>query len=66
MHIQEQVNYINNYGNINSKNNIDFFLDAVVIVCIAHPTEDKILLGRNKNWPARMFSCIAGNIYTYI
>ncbi|KAI9299441.1 NUDIX hydrolase domain-like protein, partial [Cunninghamella echinulata] len=34
--------------------------DAVVIVCIVHPTEDKILLGRNKSWPARMFSCIAG------
>ncbi|CAO3601216.1 unnamed protein product [Absidia cylindrospora] len=34
--------------------------DAVVIVCIVHPTEDKILLGRQKQWPARMFSCIAG------
>ncbi|KAI8329970.1 NUDIX hydrolase domain-like protein [Chlamydoabsidia padenii] len=34
--------------------------DAVVIVCIIHPTEDKILLGRQKQWPARMFSCIAG------
>jgi NAD+ diphosphatase len=37
-----------------------FWLDAVVIVCIMHPTEDKILLGRQKQWPARMFSCIAG------
>ncbi|KAI8080064.1 NUDIX hydrolase domain-like protein [Halteromyces radiatus] len=34
--------------------------DAVVIVCIVHPTADKILLGRQKRWPARMFSCIAG------
>ncbi|ORX57493.1 hypothetical protein DM01DRAFT_1319423 [Hesseltinella vesiculosa] len=34
--------------------------DPVVIVCIVHPTEDKILLGRQTKWPKRMFSCIAG------
>ncbi|KAI8074717.1 NUDIX hydrolase domain-like protein [Gongronella butleri] len=34
--------------------------DPVVIVCIVHPTEDKILLGRQSKWPKRMFSCIAG------
>lgn len=36
--------------------------DPVIIVCIIHPTEDKILLGRQKRWPARMYSCIAGNV----
>lgn len=34
--------------------------DAVVIVCIVHPSGDKILLGRNKRWPKKMFSCISG------
>ncbi|KAG2209695.1 hypothetical protein INT47_001841 [Mucor saturninus] len=36
--------------------------DAVVIVCIIHPNGDKILLGRNKRWPNKMFSCISGFI----
>lgn len=35
-------------------------IDAVVIVCIIHPSGDKILLGRNKRWPGKMFSCISG------
>lgn len=35
-------------------------LDAVVIVCIIHPNGDKILLGRQKRWPKKMFSCISG------
>ncbi|EPB86877.1 hypothetical protein HMPREF1544_06303 [Mucor circinelloides 1006PhL] len=34
--------------------------DAVVIVCIIHPNGDKILLGRQKRWPNKMFSCISG------
>ncbi|KAI7869151.1 NUDIX hydrolase domain-like protein [Spinellus fusiger] len=34
--------------------------DPVIIVCIVHPNEDKILLGRQKSWPAKRFSCIAG------
>ncbi|GAN11187.1 oxysterol-binding protein-related protein 3 isoform X4 [Mucor ambiguus] len=34
--------------------------DAVVIVCIIHPNGDKILLGRQKRWPNKMFSCVSG------
>ncbi|KAI8643913.1 hypothetical protein BD408DRAFT_450980 [Parasitella parasitica] len=34
--------------------------DAVIIVCIVHPNGDKILLGRQKRWPNKMFSCISG------
>ncbi|KAI9488933.1 NUDIX hydrolase domain-like protein [Zychaea mexicana] len=34
--------------------------DPVIIVGIVHPTEDKLLLGRQKRWPGRMHSCIAG------
>ncbi|KAI7883134.1 peroxisomal NADH pyrophosphatase NUDT12-like protein [Lichtheimia hyalospora FSU 10163] len=34
--------------------------DPVIIVAIVHPTEDKILLGRQTKWPGRMYSCIAG------
>lgn len=36
------------------------FIDPVIIVAIVHPTEDKVLLGRQKKWPGRMHSCIAG------
>ncbi|RCH93584.1 NADH pyrophosphatase [Rhizopus azygosporus] len=36
--------------------------DAVVIACIIHPNEDKILLGRQKRWPKNMYSCISGFI----
>ncbi|KAI9278208.1 hypothetical protein BDA99DRAFT_544685 [Phascolomyces articulosus] len=35
--------------------------DPVIIVGIVHPTEDKLLLGRQKRWPGRMHSCIAGS-----
>ncbi|KAG0163633.1 Peroxisomal NADH pyrophosphatase nudt12 [Apophysomyces sp. BC1015] len=34
--------------------------DPVIIVCIVHPNEDKILLGRQASWPQRVYSCIAG------
>ncbi|KAI9475889.1 MAG: NUDIX hydrolase domain-like protein [Benjaminiella poitrasii] len=34
--------------------------DAVIIVCIIHPNGDKILLGRQKRWPRKMYSCISG------
>ncbi|KAJ3037955.1 Peroxisomal NADH pyrophosphatase nudt12 [Rhizophlyctis rosea] len=36
--------------------------DPVIIVCITNQTNDKILLGRQKSWPAGMYSCIAGFI----
>ncbi|CAO3683016.1 unnamed protein product [Umbelopsis ramanniana] len=34
--------------------------DPVIIVCVIHPTEDKILLGRQTVWPKRQYSCLAG------
>ncbi|KAJ2957854.1 hypothetical protein NQZ79_g6476 [Umbelopsis isabellina] len=34
--------------------------DPVIIVCVIHPTEDKILLGRQASWPKRQYSCLAG------
>jgi NAD+ diphosphatase len=34
--------------------------DPVVIACVVHPHEDKILLGRQKSWPAGVYSCLAG------
>ncbi|KAF7726885.1 Peroxisomal NADH pyrophosphatase nudt12 [Apophysomyces ossiformis] len=34
--------------------------DPVIIVCIIHPYEDKVLLGRQASWPKGMHSCIAG------
>jgi 8-oxo-dGTP pyrophosphatase MutT (NUDIX family) len=37
-------------------------LDPVIIVAVLHPTEDKILLGRQKSWPKGMYSCLAGFI----
>ncbi|OZJ03050.1 hypothetical protein BZG36_03707 [Bifiguratus adelaidae] len=36
--------------------------DPVIIVAVLHPTEDKILLGRQKSWPKGMYSCLAGFI----
>jgi NAD+ diphosphatase len=36
--------------------------DPVVIMCIIHPTEEKILLGRQTKWPKSMYSCLAGFI----
>ncbi|RUS20264.1 NUDIX hydrolase domain-like protein, partial [Endogone sp. FLAS-F59071] len=36
--------------------------DPVVIVCVVHPTEDKVLLGRQKTWPKGMYSALAGFI----
>ncbi|KAG2178975.1 hypothetical protein INT43_001824 [Umbelopsis isabellina] len=34
--------------------------DPVIIVCVIHPTEDRILLGRQAAWPKRQYSCLAG------
>jgi len=34
--------------------------DPVCIMAVLHPTEDKILLGRNKSWPGGFMSCLAG------
>lgn len=34
--------------------------DAVVISAIVSPCGQKLLLGRKKIWPAKMYSCIAG------
>lgn len=31
-------------------------------MCVVHPTEDKILLGRQKTWPKGMYSALAGFI----
>jgi NAD+ diphosphatase len=31
-------------------------------MAVLHPTEDKILLGRNKSWPKGFVSCLAGFI----
>lgn len=35
-------------------------IDPVVIACVIHPNQDKILLGRQKSWPAGVYSCLAG------
>ncbi|RUS18823.1 putative NADH pyrophosphatase [Jimgerdemannia flammicorona] len=37
-------------------------IDPVVIVCVVHPSEDKILLGRQKTWPKGVYSALAGFI----
>ncbi|EIW62786.1 NAD(+) diphosphatase [Trametes versicolor FP-101664 SS1] len=36
--------------------------DAVVIMAVIDETGDKILLGRNKKWPGKFYSCLAGFI----
>ncbi|KAH9892734.1 NUDIX hydrolase domain-like protein [Cubamyces lactineus] len=36
--------------------------DAVVIMAVIDETGDKILLGRNKKWPGKFYSCMAGFI----
>ncbi|KAI0745299.1 NUDIX hydrolase domain-like protein [Earliella scabrosa] len=36
--------------------------DAVVIMAVINETGDKMLLGRNKKWPARFWSCLSGFI----
>ncbi|KAK9762172.1 NADH pyrophosphatase [Basidiobolus ranarum] len=36
--------------------------DPVVIICTISQRGDKILLGRQKSWPAGMYSCVAGFI----
>ncbi|KAG0765273.1 hypothetical protein G6F29_007656 [Rhizopus arrhizus] len=46
----------------NARNIFCSACDAVVITCIIHPNGDKILLGRQKRWPKKMYSCIAGFI----
>ncbi|KAJ3210069.1 Peroxisomal NADH pyrophosphatase nudt12 [Entophlyctis luteolus] len=34
--------------------------DPVAIVCITNHAQDRVLLGRQKSWPPKMYSCIAG------
>ena len=34
--------------------------DPVIITLIVHPTKSEILLGRQKVWPKKLYSCIAG------
>ncbi|KAI0645868.1 NUDIX hydrolase domain-like protein [Trametes meyenii] len=36
--------------------------DAVVIMAVIDESGDKILLGRNKKWPGKFYSCMAGFI----
>ncbi|PCH36025.1 NAD+ diphosphatase [Wolfiporia cocos MD-104 SS10] len=36
--------------------------DSVVIMAVVNETNDKVLLGRNKNWPAKFYSALAGFI----
>ncbi|KAH9929564.1 NUDIX hydrolase domain-like protein [Epithele typhae] len=36
--------------------------DAVVIMTVINETGDKVLLGRNKRWPALFYSCMSGFI----
>ncbi|GAA5835274.1 hypothetical protein JCM3766R1_004739 [Sporobolomyces carnicolor] len=36
--------------------------DPVVIMAILSPDKEKILLGRQRTWPARFYSCLAGFI----
>lgn len=38
------------------------FLDPVVIMLVVHPDGNQCLLGRKKNFPVGMFSCLAGFI----
>lgn len=36
--------------------------DPVVIMAVLSPDNEKILLGRQRSWPARFYSCLAGFI----
>lgn len=38
----------------------------VLQMAILHPTEDKILLGRNKAWPKGFVSCLAGELLIFV